>query len=76
MIKFIMENGGIVNFNETKGHYVICQDGSIKNIWTHICSNVIDKLNRKIVHFRWVKACVRNNVIINDFDLLHLLPMP
>lgn len=78
MIKTIMEYGGkVIQTNKSiKSHYLICEDGSVKDIWNNVSSAVLDKLNRKIVHFRWVKESIKGNFIINDFDCLYLYPLP
>ena len=60
-----------------KSHYVLIEDGDNTKIWDLIGEGrVVDELNRKIVHFRWVLQCIEKNEIVDSKDQLHLLPLP
>ncbi|CDW73016.1 UNKNOWN [Stylonychia lemnae] len=78
MIRTIMEQGGkiIPQSKSVRSHYLICEDGSVKDIWNNIQSSVLDKLDRKIIHFRWVKHCIKANIIEDDCEFLYLYPLP
>ncbi len=53
------------------------EDGADARIWDQIAgSGIVDKMNRKIVHFRWVELCIKMNEIVDDCNQMHLLPLP
>ena len=58
MTRTIIENGGKVlpaTENGGKSQYIITDDGCNNKIWDQLSTGqLVDKLNRKIVHFRWV----------------------
>ena len=73
-----MEYGGkVIPSNKSiRSHYLICEDGSVKDIWNNIQSSVLDKLDRKIIHYRWVKHSIKANCIEDDCEFLYLYPLP
>lgn len=78
MIRQIIENGGKVVDDKTKSHYIVTEDGTHQKIWDLLGGSgaPVDNLNRKIVHFRWVTACIERQQMLDDNDQLHLLPLP
>jgi hypothetical protein len=63
--------------NFSSSHYAVTDDGAEANIWDKVGSGfVLDNMNRKVVHFRWVLMCITKNEILDDCDQLHLLPLP
>jgi hypothetical protein len=78
MARLIIENGGKVVDITHKSNYVITDDGTIPDIWEKVGqgASVLDKLNRKVIHFRWILACIEKNKMIEDSETMHLLPLP
>jgi hypothetical protein len=74
-----MESNGkiIPSKNSGKSHYLIMEDGYISTMWDGLNGNaVLDNLNRKFVHSRWIKDCIKHNIVHEDFDRLHYIPLP
>eukprot|EP00347_Sterkiella_histriomuscorum_P001012 403373677 len=78
IIQIIMEAGGKVFSSRKmlKTHYLICEDGCLKDFWNTIQTKQVDELDRKIVHYRWLKHCIKVNAIIDNHDMLYLYPLP
>jgi hypothetical protein len=77
IIRKIIENGGKVVNGMHRSHYIITEDGEDPKIWDQMNNGgLVDKMNRKIVHFRWVKQCIEQNTLVDDCDFMHLLPLP
>jgi hypothetical protein len=57
MRRIIFENGGIVVESDAKSNFVIFADGFDNDVWKR---GGVDQLNRNIVHFRWIEACIHN----------------
>lgn len=73
MIRNIIENGGKVIPNGSS-HYVIQEDGFDPAIWNNLGN--VDKMDRKVIHYRWVEECIKKNQILDDTNCMHLLPLP
>jgi BRCT domain, a BRCA1 C-terminus domain len=80
MTRQIIENGGKVVPQNSKqaSHFIVTEDGQIPQIWELLGQGgqVLDSMNRKIVHFRWVMQCIAKAQILEDNDQMHLLPLP
>ena len=80
MTRQIIENGGKVVPQQTKksSHFIVTEDGQIPQIWELLGQGcqVLDELNRKIVHFRWIMQCIAKAQIMEDSDQMHLMPLP
>lgn len=37
---------------------------------------MVDKHNRKVIHFRWVEESLKANHFLDDVNCLHLCPLP
>lgn len=74
MIRNIIENGGKVIPNGSKCHYIIQEDGYDPAIWNTLGN--VDKMDRKVIHYRWVEECIKKNSILDDANCMHLLPLP
>lgn len=73
MRRIIFENGGIVVESDAKSNFVIFADGFDNDVWKR---GGVDQLNRNIVHFRWIEACIQNQRIVNHTEAIHQQPMP
>lgn len=78
MARMIIENGGKVVDMSHKANYVVTEDGTVPDIWQKVGqgSYVLDRMNRKVIHFRWVLACIEKNKLVDDQETMHLLPLP
>ncbi len=84
MERNIIENGGkIIRQNASTGrqvasNFVIVEDGDDPDIWTKVSAgNVVDKMNRKIVHYRFIEHCLSRALFVEDYETkMHLLPLP
>ena len=77
MTRTIIENGGKVLTTNTRSHYILTDDGADKQIWDRLATgSMVDHMDRKIVHFRWVMKCIAKNQLVDDSDQMHLLPLP
>ena len=78
MIQLIIENGGKVVDISQKSHYFITEDGTDSQIWNHLGNgdHLLDRLNRKTIHFRWILQCIQKNQMVDERDQMHLLPLP
>jgi len=72
----IFENGGKVMGDDHRANYVIHEDGYFPEIWQSDPSFMQDKLQRNIVHPRWVDQCIHYNGILNHLEYLNLIPLP
>jgi len=71
--KFVQEYGGKLVHETDKAIYVVAEDGYLQNIWSQ---GFLDELNRKIVHLRWVKECVKVKAVLDHSTSMHLNPLP
>jgi hypothetical protein len=69
MRRLIFENGGIVVESDAKANFAVFGDGYDKEVWKR---GGVDQLNRNIVHFRWIDACIQNVKIVNHTEALHM----
>ncbi|TNV81653.1 hypothetical protein FGO68_gene48 [Halteria grandinella] len=79
MARNIIENGGklLPTDTYTRSNYIIMDDGTNPKIWELLGQGpLVDHLNRKIIHYRWVDHCIQRNTLIDDCDKMHLLPLP
>jgi len=72
----VFENGGKVVGDNHKANYVIHEDGYLVEVWRTDPSFMQDKLQRNIVHPRWIDECVRHQGILNHLEYLNLMPLP
>jgi len=72
----IFEFGGKVLGDDHRANYVVHEDGYFAEIWKLDTLFMQDKLQRNIVHPRWLDACIRYAGILNHRDYLNLIPLP
>ena len=72
----IFESGGKIVADDCRANYVVFEDGYLPEIWSSDPTNMQDKLQRNMVHPRWVDECIRHQGILKHLDYLNLIPLP
>ena len=75
MEKLVIENGGRVIDGE-KAMFTIQEDGFDQSIWKKKSDDNAPVEDTRVVHFRYVQACVKEKKMLITDDALHLLPLP
>ena len=65
MKRVIFQNGGKVVDKDAKANFVIYEDGWDPLVWQNNLMTCGDSLNRNVVHYRWIEACIKENMIFD-----------